>query len=269
VAGEDGFYLMHRGWQDHPVFRGEAFSKRDAFVWMIEEAAYLQRRVAMPSGEVTLDRGQLGHSYRFMAKAWKWEESKVRRFIASLQKAEIIDAATAAGQTVISICNYDKYQARPEYGTAPAAAAAPQDRRGGTANDKEGNQGNKLDGVAGGPVKPEPVDPFGPIGKLTNRCAQAAGVIVFPDTKGFADVLAIVRGWVDLGLDPDTEIIPALEADARGEGPPRHSLRYFNPTMAKLAAQKAAPRDKSRRSETHVSPLVRAALRSQAARDDR
>lgn len=132
-----GFYLMHRGWQDHPVFRGEAFSRRDAFVWMIEEAAFRERRVATPKGEITLERGQFSHSLRYMARAWKWEEPRVRRFLTSLQNAEIIDATTDAGQTVIKLRNYAKYQAISDEADAPTDAPATQQRRTTDAKKKE------------------------------------------------------------------------------------------------------------------------------------
>ena len=132
-----GFYLMHRGWQDHPVFRGEAFSRRDAFVWMIEEAAFRERRVATPKGEITLERGQFSHSLRYMARAWKWEEPRVRRFLTSLQNAEIIDATTDAGQTVIKLRNYAKYQALADEADAPTDAPATQQRRTTDAKKKE------------------------------------------------------------------------------------------------------------------------------------
>ncbi|MHA0335810.1 hypothetical protein [Sphingomonas aquatilis] len=138
-----GFYLMHRGWQGNPVFRNEEFSKRDAFVWLIEEAAYRPTRIHAATGALDLKRGQLSHSLRFMAKAWRWDEAKVRRFLASLVKAEIIDAATDAGQTVVTICNYDKYQAPIPANDAGDDAGTTQQRRSDDANLKEGNKGKK------------------------------------------------------------------------------------------------------------------------------
>jgi hypothetical protein len=135
-----GFYLMHRGWQDHPVFRNEEYSRRDAFVWMIEEASFKQTQIYASSGTITLKRGQLSHSLRFMAKAWKWDETKVRRFLSSLSKAKIIDAATDAGQTVITICNYEKYQTVEKQPDAATDAAVTQQRRGSDAKKNEGNE---------------------------------------------------------------------------------------------------------------------------------
>lgn len=135
-----GWYLMHRGWMDHPVFRSEAFSRRDAFVWLIEEAAFKPTVVALPGRSLRLERGQLSHSTRFMAAAWRWSEPKVRRYLTSLRQAKIIDAETDAGQTVITICNYDKYQLSSETGDAASDAQVTHQRRTSDAKKKEGKE---------------------------------------------------------------------------------------------------------------------------------
>jgi uncharacterized protein YdaU (DUF1376 family) len=83
-------------------------------------------------------------------------------------------------------------------------------------------------------------DPFGQIGELTARLARAAGVAVMPNTTRFPDQLDAVREWITMGLDPDTEIIPALEADAASRRKPRHSLKYYTPTMAGILARREA-----------------------------
>jgi len=135
-----GWYLMHRGWMDNSFFRNEVFNRRDAFLWMIEEAAFRPHEITICGRPVQIDRGQFSHSIRHMAGIWKWDEKKVRRFLASAQKAEIIAASTAAGQCVITICNYEKYQAPEKNAAAPDAAPTPQERRGDAAKKKEGKE---------------------------------------------------------------------------------------------------------------------------------
>ena len=72
---KEGFYLMHRGWMDNPSSRAghDPFCRRAAWVWLIEEAAWADRRVSLGGKTVTLHRGQLTHSVRFMAQAWNWK----------------------------------------------------------------------------------------------------------------------------------------------------------------------------------------------------
>jgi hypothetical protein len=59
---------------------------------------------------VDLARGQLAHSTRFMAKAWKWSEASVRRFLAKLVREKMMTVADDADLTQLTICNYDSYR---------------------------------------------------------------------------------------------------------------------------------------------------------------
>ena len=147
-----GFYLMHRGWLDHPVLQGEPYDRRSAWAWLIEEAKWQDRRCDIGGRIIDLKRGQLSHSTRFMGKAWGWSEARVRRFLTRLKTDAMIDADTDAGRYLISICNYGKYQADAPKGDAPSDApsdaAATQQRR----KPKEGKEGkvdNTVDSTAG------------------------------------------------------------------------------------------------------------------------
>lgn len=131
-----GFYLMRRGWQDHPVFGNEPYSKRDAFEWLIANASFQERTAGVLGKVIPLKRGQLCHSVRFLGKAWRWDEAKVRRFISRLQDSQMVEVQTDAGQMVITICNYETYQApekQPDAGATQerrsSAAAATQTRK--------------------------------------------------------------------------------------------------------------------------------------------
>jgi hypothetical protein len=128
-----GVFAVDRGIWDHPLFRRDELTEREAFLWLVSEAAFKSRRVRLGSTLVQLERGQLAHSLRFMAAKWKWKEPRVRRFLARLKSDAMIDAGTDAGQTIITICNYCKYQwpngAADAPGDAPKDAGATQERR--------------------------------------------------------------------------------------------------------------------------------------------
>jgi hypothetical protein len=96
------FYRMQRGWCDKSVFEREPYCRRAAWVWLIEHAAF-----AAHNG---LERGQIRVSYRFLAKAWRWTVPKVQRWLAAAQEAEMIRYAADTGKSIITICNYSKYQ---------------------------------------------------------------------------------------------------------------------------------------------------------------
>ncbi len=123
---------MHRGWMDKRIFEREPFDRRSAWSWLIENAMF-----ADSSG---LARGQIRASLRFLAKAWGWQEPKVRRYLSAAQNAEMIVCVADAGRTLITICNYDKYQCQHSVADARPDAKSTQYRRIADANYKEGKK---------------------------------------------------------------------------------------------------------------------------------
>lgn len=107
---ERGVFAVDRGIWDHPSFANEPLTEREAWTWLIGEASFKARTKRIGSVVLELKRGQVAASTRFMANKWQWSESRVRRFLKRLKTDAMIDAATDAGITVITICNYDKYQ---------------------------------------------------------------------------------------------------------------------------------------------------------------
>lgn len=110
------------------MFGREQFCRRAAWVWLVDHAAFREKAVPIGGKEIALKRGQLCYSLRFLAEAWGWELTRVRRFLKKLEGCHAIATATATGgataQSVITICNYDKYQAAP-CSTATATATPP------------------------------------------------------------------------------------------------------------------------------------------------
>lgn len=121
MAGEGGFIKLHRGWRDNPLF-GREYSRGDAWIWMLEHACWKPAKVKVKGKIVTLERGEMSFSVRFLADAWGWSKSRVDRFIAELRAEGMIETrskiGTSAGhtagqgQSILTICNYAKYQDR-------------------------------------------------------------------------------------------------------------------------------------------------------------
>src|SRR5262249_20079593 len=114
---ERGYIALARGVLDHPkVGARKPYSYFEAWVWLLFEAAWKPRRIGVVNRHgahtvVNLEGGQLSHSLRFMAKAWGWRSDfRVRTFLNRLKTSAQINAQTVAGQNVITICNYERYQ---------------------------------------------------------------------------------------------------------------------------------------------------------------
>lgn len=107
---ERGVFAVDRGIWDHPIFAAEPFTEREAWMWLIGEAAYRARRRRIGDKQINLARGQLAGSVRFFADAWQWHRSKVERFLGRLKSDAMIETRTETGITVINLCNYSLYQ---------------------------------------------------------------------------------------------------------------------------------------------------------------
>lgn len=109
-----GRFAVSRAVWKHRELAGEPFTRREAWLWMVSEAAWRPRVIKIRGLSVTLERGQLAHSTRYMAQVWKWHHSRVRRFISHLLREEMADTATdTVPDTVariLTICNYGKFQ---------------------------------------------------------------------------------------------------------------------------------------------------------------
>lgn len=108
---ELGVFAVDRGIFDHPLLTtGEAFSRREAWLWMVAEAAWKPRKVNRNGTVFSLERGQFAHSVRFMAHAWGWSKSSVDRFLTRLKTGTMIETAGGTASLLVTICNYDVYQ---------------------------------------------------------------------------------------------------------------------------------------------------------------
>ena len=114
------YFQMARGWMDSDVFDDAPFTEREAWIWLIEQAAWRPTRARIKGQTINLERGDLCFAQRFMAEKWQWSKSRVDRFLKRLAAENMISSrskigATAGhsagqGQSIITICNYEKYQ---------------------------------------------------------------------------------------------------------------------------------------------------------------
>src|SRR5438132_13848093 len=108
-----GRFAVSRGVWEHRQLASREFTRREAWLWLVSEAAWRPREIRMRGRRIVLQRGQVAHSERFMAKAWGWSYARVQRFIRRLIAEGMTDAVTdavpdAVGR-VLSICNYEKF----------------------------------------------------------------------------------------------------------------------------------------------------------------
>src|SRR4051812_27336254 len=106
-----GYYRMHRGWMENPIFEAEPFCRRAAWAWLVENAAWEDTQVFVNGKQIEIKRGQLCHSIRHMAEAWGWSIAAVQRYLKRLTTGTLTDTATDTGRLIVTICDYDVFQA--------------------------------------------------------------------------------------------------------------------------------------------------------------
>lgn len=136
-----GFFKLNREVFEHPLFKSDS-RKLGAWVWLLGTACWKANRFNIRGHTVILQRGELCVSRSQLAAAWGWKLSAVERFLERLEAEQMIERQTGRGRTIVSICNYNKYQDFEELtGQATGQPAGQQPDRFRTAKE-EGNQEN-------------------------------------------------------------------------------------------------------------------------------
>lgn len=105
-----GYIKLHRGVADNPLWEKEPFSSAQAWIDLILAANFKDKTIYIRKTKFEVKRGQLAWSMLTMARRWKWSRGKVIRFLKDLESEHMIVQQTGHLTTVITICNYEKYQ---------------------------------------------------------------------------------------------------------------------------------------------------------------
>jgi hypothetical protein len=106
-----GFVKLHRGWHDSPQFKNESYCERAAWAWLITNAAWKDTVRRTGQGAIVpVERGQLHVSLASLAGTWGWSIKRVRGFILRLEVGHNLGTVRAQSGTILTICNYGKYQ---------------------------------------------------------------------------------------------------------------------------------------------------------------
>jgi hypothetical protein len=110
MANEVGWIKLHRAINDNPLWLSEPFNRAQAWVDLILNANFVPGEMCVRGNIVKINRGEIGWSELTMAGRWKWSKGKVRRFLSYLELSGNIVQQKSFITTVISICNYERYQ---------------------------------------------------------------------------------------------------------------------------------------------------------------
>jgi len=107
----EGWISIHRKMQEHWLWNEDrVFSKAEAWIDLLLSVNHSDNKIVIKNKVITVKRGQTAMSLVTLAKRWKWDKSKVRRFLEVLKTDTMIDTHNETVTTLITICKYDSYQ---------------------------------------------------------------------------------------------------------------------------------------------------------------
>jgi hypothetical protein len=127
---------MHRGWMDSPDFTPEPFTEPQAFCWSIEQAAFEPHLQWFNGHQIAVGRGEFATSSRKLATVFRWGDKRTRLFLARMERrgkwAQRPAQEGAHLATILTVCNYERFQApaRREGAAEGAAKGEPGAQRG-------------------------------------------------------------------------------------------------------------------------------------------
>lgn len=144
-----GYVRIYRRLLGHHAFRndGEAL----AFAWMVIRASWQPARVRYKGQSVSLQRGQLAVSVRDLADALDRPKGWVERLLTRLKSGTMIETHSETGVNVITICNYDEFQADQEESKTPRKTARKTPAGQTQDTEQRREKGNKVEKGANAP----------------------------------------------------------------------------------------------------------------------
>ena len=235
-----GYFVVSRAVFDHVDFAPEPFTEREAWLWLISEAAWKPTRVRIGSAgvPVVLARGEVAHSLRFMADKWKWSVKEVRGFIDRSKKQGRLTQKRAHDGAILTICNYDKFQLGGH--TEGQSEGTPRAHEG--HKEEEVKKGKNTSSPSQGLIEPASAE-------IVEELETVLGInpeFVPPEWCGAEmRVSAMLRERI-----PPEVIISAVrqrssQMKAKGQSPPQ-SFAYYEKAIAEALARAVAPVPKAK-----------------------
>lgn len=111
MAKDLGWIKLHRSSFNNRLYFSEPFTRWQAWCDLLLLANHKSGMFRVRGIKVEVLRGQTGFSSVELADRWRWSRGKVNRFLDELKDEQQIVQQKSNVTTLISIVNYDKYQA--------------------------------------------------------------------------------------------------------------------------------------------------------------
>ena len=104
----NGYVKIYRGFDEDPVFADTIEAL--LFVDLVVYANWEDGHVSVCGRRIGLKRGQRATTLSTLSRRWNLKKGGVRRRLDKWKKHGLIECSGDTGVTLITVCNYDKYQ---------------------------------------------------------------------------------------------------------------------------------------------------------------
>lgn len=153
---DQGYIKLHRKFFENTLWKEpREYSKAEAWLDLIQSARFESSQVILNGRVIEVQMSEVAASRRYLEKRWGWGSTKVNNFLDYLKKNQMITTKQTSGQTIITLCNYERYnekQTREQTSDKP-----PTNQR--QTTDKPNNKKEKKDNIITPTISDEIVPP--------------------------------------------------------------------------------------------------------------
>lgn len=113
-----GWVKIHRAVIDHPMFQGHA-DWLGGWIWIIGQACWKPTKYRLGKETIILERGQFVTTLARMRDETGLGIKQIRGLMGRLESDRMIDTHRGKHGTLITVCNYEKYQGDEVMGGTP------------------------------------------------------------------------------------------------------------------------------------------------------
>ncbi len=105
-----GWISIHRELLEHWLWGDKPFARGQAWIDILMKANHKSKEVFFDGAVYMVEKGQFITSIHKLCSCWGWSNTKVNKFLDSLQKENMVEVKKHTKNTVIKVLNYAKYQ---------------------------------------------------------------------------------------------------------------------------------------------------------------
>lgn len=106
----NGFIYLHRDIRNNWLWLDKPFDKRSAWIDILFSCNHQDNKFMLGNELVFVEQGSFITSELKLMDRWGWSKTKVRSFLALLEKEEMIIKKSDKKKTTLTVVNYKRYQ---------------------------------------------------------------------------------------------------------------------------------------------------------------